>query len=138
MSFNVYGERGVVDLLAWHAQTRTLLVIELKTELVDVQELIGTLGRKVRLAARIGRERGWLPRTVVSWVVLSQSSMNHRRVMTHRAVLRAAFPQDGRAIRHWLRAPRGSVAGLSMWSNATPGGTKRSLGPSRRVARQRG
>jgi transcriptional regulator with XRE-family HTH domain len=28
VSFSVYGERGVIDLLAWHAASRTLLVVE--------------------------------------------------------------------------------------------------------------
>jgi transcriptional regulator with XRE-family HTH domain len=32
VSFSIYGGRGVVDLLAWHAATVHLLVIELKTE----------------------------------------------------------------------------------------------------------
>jgi transcriptional regulator with XRE-family HTH domain len=34
VSFNVYGERGVVDLVAWNPATRHLLVIELKTQFV--------------------------------------------------------------------------------------------------------
>ncbi len=40
VSFAIRGERGVVDILAWHAGTRTLLVIELKTEIVDVSDLM--------------------------------------------------------------------------------------------------
>lgn len=39
VSFSIYGERGVIDILAWHAATRSLLIIELKTELVDSQAL---------------------------------------------------------------------------------------------------
>ena len=30
VTFNVYGERGVIDILAWHAAGRALLIIELK------------------------------------------------------------------------------------------------------------
>src|SRR5450759_5709465 len=44
-SFSFSGERGVVDLLAWHAATRSLLVVELETETVEVQRLIGTVDR---------------------------------------------------------------------------------------------
>lgn len=33
VSFSIYGQRGVIDILAWHAATRSLLVIELKTEM---------------------------------------------------------------------------------------------------------
>ena len=32
VSFAHFGERGSIDLLAWHRQTATLLVIEIKTE----------------------------------------------------------------------------------------------------------
>ena len=55
VTFAVFGERGAIDILAWHPAMRALLVIELKTEIVDVNELIGTLDRKRRLAARIAR-----------------------------------------------------------------------------------
>jgi len=60
VTFAVYGERGAIDILAWHAGTRTLLVIELKTELVDVQETLGTLDRSSKaLESVLGRmERG--------------------------------------------------------------------------------
>jgi transcriptional regulator with XRE-family HTH domain len=112
-SFAIYGERGVIDILAWHAPTRSLLVIELKTELVDLQETVGTLDRKVRLAARVAAERGWNPATVSSWLVVAEGSTNRRRVAAHRAMLRAAFPGDGRSIQAWLRAPAGRVAALS-------------------------
>lgn len=46
VSFSIYGERGVIDLLAWHGPSRTLLVIELKTEVVDAAEMLGVLDRK--------------------------------------------------------------------------------------------
>ena len=39
VSFSVYGERGIIDIVAWHEATRTLLIVELKTELVDPQGL---------------------------------------------------------------------------------------------------
>ena len=70
VSFAVYGERGVIDILAWHVATRTLLIIELKTEIVDPQEVVGTLDRKRRLAARIARERGWDPATIATWLAV--------------------------------------------------------------------
>ncbi|MEA2632936.1 MAG: hypothetical protein QOE66_3155, partial [Chloroflexota bacterium] len=61
VSFAIYGERRVIDILAWHPGRRALLLIELKTELVDMNELLGTLDRKRRLARRIAQERGWDP-----------------------------------------------------------------------------
>ena len=38
VSFAIQGERGVIDILAWHAATRSLIVIELKTEIVNVSK----------------------------------------------------------------------------------------------------
>ena len=112
VSFAIYRERGVIDILAWHEGTRTLLVIELKTELVDVQETVGTLDRKARLAAQVAAERGWHASTVSTWLLIADSRTNRRRVGAHAAMLRAAFPVDGRTIQGWLQAPRGSVAAL--------------------------
>jgi hypothetical protein len=57
----VFGERGSIDLLAWHESSRTLLVIELKTELTSVEETLRRHDSKVRLAPGIARERfGWI------------------------------------------------------------------------------
>ena len=58
VSFSIYGERGVIDLLLWHPGRRALLVIELKTDIVDVGEMLGTLDMKRRLAWQIAEERG--------------------------------------------------------------------------------
>ncbi len=58
-SFSIWGERGVIDVLAWHAARRMLLVIELKTAIVDVQDLISTIDRKRRLAAEVASTRDW-------------------------------------------------------------------------------
>jgi hypothetical protein len=58
VSFSVYGERGVIDQIALHASAAHMLVLELKTEIVDVNELLGTFDRKLRLARTIAR--AWL------------------------------------------------------------------------------
>jgi transcriptional regulator with XRE-family HTH domain len=133
VTFSEYGERGAIDVLAWHAPTRTLLVIELKTELVDVQELLGTLDRKRRLARKIAGDRGWHPTEVGVWVILAGHRTNRRRVDEHRTVLRAALPADGRTMNAWLLAPRGPVAALSFWPYSTGAPGSRPLAPTRRV-----
>ena len=123
VSFSIYGERGIIDLLAWNQAKRALLVIELKTEIVDLNELVGTLDRKVRLAARIAREHGWAiePETTISaWVIVTDSRTNRRRLQAHSAMLRAAYPIDGRAIRPWLGRPSAPVRCLSFWSSTRP------------------
>jgi transcriptional regulator with XRE-family HTH domain len=119
VSFSIFGERGVIDLLAWHEATSAVLVIELKTELVDLNELVGTLDRKARLAPIIVRERGWLahPAPGSSWVIVANSSTARDRLAAHRSMLRAAYPLDGRMMTGWLHRPGRPVAALSFWSD---------------------
>jgi transcriptional regulator with XRE-family HTH domain len=133
VSFAIRGERGVIDILAWHEETRTLLVIELKTDIVDVNELLGTLDRKQRLAPRIARDRGWHPQTVATWLIVAGSVVNRRRVAAHASVLRAALPADGRSIQGWLRKPTDPLRCLSFWSNDATANTKSGPTGSRRV-----
>ena len=133
VSFSIYGERGVIDILAWHAASGSLLVIELKTAVVDVQELVGTMDRKIRLSPRIAAERGWHARTISAWVIVAAGTTNRRRIAAHRTMLRAAYPSDGRRIRAWLRRPVEPVRVLSMWSVLTPGHVRAGIAPIQRV-----
>jgi hypothetical protein len=135
VSFSVYGERGVIDVLALHAGRRALLVIELKTDVTDVNELVGTFDRKVRLAGQIAADRGWRAATVSGWVIVAPGRTNRVRVATHRAMLRAAFPIDPRRIRGWLQEPRGPMRALSIWP-ASANLTAPALAPIRRVPRR--
>ena len=65
VSFSIYGERGAIDILAWHQATRTLLILELKTLLLDPAELVRTMDKRVRLGKRIARDRDGRPRASV-------------------------------------------------------------------------
>jgi transcriptional regulator with XRE-family HTH domain len=141
VSFAIWGERGLVDILAWQPRRRMLLVIELKTAIVDVNELAGTFDRKMRLAIEIARRHGWAvpdPTTVSGWVVVSDTRTNRRRVAQHAAMLRAAFPSDGRTIRGWLARPTRQVRCLSFWHEpaAAPRDPAR-CAPTGHVARSR-
>jgi len=134
-SFAIFAERGVIDILAWHAGRRALLVIELKTDIVDVNDLVGGVDRKRRLAAQIATEFGWEAATVSVWVIVADGRTNRKRVAVHNAMLRAAFPVDGRSMGAWLRDPVRAISGLSMWhddhwQNGMAGAT-----PVRRVRR---
>jgi transcriptional regulator with XRE-family HTH domain len=117
VSFAIYGERGVIDILAFHEPTRALLVIELKTELVSLEDLLTSMDRRLRLAKKIAAERGWNAASTSGWVVITSSDANRRRVRSLASVLRSAFPADGRAIRSWLRGPSGEIRALSFWDN---------------------
>lgn len=122
VSFSVYGERGVIDALLWHPGAQALVVVELKSAVVDVQELLGTLDRKHRLGVRVARERGWAPVSVSRWVVVAETRTNRRRVAAHAALLRAALPLDGRAMRPWLRSPDRPVAALTFLTDRPSAG----------------
>lgn len=133
VSYSVYGERGVIDVLAWHVDRRALLVIELKTSIVDVNDLMGSMDRRRRLGPRVALERGWRPEQVGAWVAAADTPSNHRRLASHATVLRAAFPDDGRTVRRWLKDPAGPLAALSFLSPATGSGARADFRPVRRV-----
>lgn len=137
VSFSHFGERGVVDLVAWHAGTRTLLLIELKTELADVDNLLVVTDRRRRLAAKIAEPFGWQPRFVAQWVVLAESRTNERRLAAHRSRLRAAFPSDGRSVPGWLANPRGALSALSFLPDSTGSSVRRRSAPRLRVRARR-
>jgi hypothetical protein len=133
VSFAIYGERGVIDVLGWHPAWRTLLVVELKTEILDVQEMLGTLDRKRRLAPQIVRQKGWYPERTACWLVLAESTMNRRRVAAHATVLDRALPDRGAAVRQWLPEPSRPLAALSFLPVSHQAGGTRRLAPIRRV-----
>ena len=119
LSYSEYGERGSIDLVGWHLASRTLLVVEVKTELVSVEATLRKIDEKVRLGPRIVGERlGWRPAVVGRLVVLPSDRAQRRHVERHAPVLDRALPIRGRAIRAWLRDPRGPVAGLWFVSTA--------------------
>jgi len=138
VSFSIYGERGVIDILAWHPGRRALLIIELKTDIVDINDLAGSADRRRRLAPRIAAERGWDPVVVSVWVVVAPGRTNHRRVAAHQAMLRAAFPADGRAMNRWLHDPVTAISALSFWPDVPGENVGRALAPARRVTAHRG
>jgi transcriptional regulator with XRE-family HTH domain len=121
VSFSIYGERGIIDQLAWHAATCHLLVIELKTEFVDFNEMLGTLDRKVRLARTIAAGRGWRASQVSVWLIVVDTRTNRRHATEHATLLGARFKLDGRALRGWLQSPAEPVTGMAFWTDANGG-----------------
>jgi hypothetical protein len=113
VTFSIWGERGIIDLLAWHPASRTLLVVEIKTEIVEAGRLVAQVDRYRRLASEIAAGREWNPLQVATLVVVADTRTNRRRLADHRGVLRAAFPDDGRGIRGWLRSPGRTISALT-------------------------
>ena len=85
-SYAIYGERGRIDLLGWDPEARMVCLVEAKTELTDVQALLGGTDVRERLAPRIADERGWPPPSrVVSLLALADAWQNRVTVARHRA-----------------------------------------------------
>jgi transcriptional regulator with XRE-family HTH domain len=138
VSYSRYGERGRIDLLALHARSGVLLVVELKTELVDVQALLGSLDAKARLARTVAADLGWDARSVVPAIVF----VEHRTTRDRLARLDVLFDRyalRGRAALSWVRRPGpGPVPSGLLWFTATASarqpGMRARYRPPRRVA----
>lgn len=112
VSFNIRGERGSIDILAFHRPSGSLLVIEVKSVVPDLQAMFWGLDRKARLASDIARDRGWRVTTVSRLLVLPTDRTARRRVERHAATFDAALPSRTTAVRRWLRRPSGTMAGV--------------------------
>jgi len=105
VSFNHYGDRGRIDVFAFHPAARILLVTEIKTRLLDAQDVIGRLDIKRRVAPLMARERGWSPETSIPALLFREDSTTRRRLIATE-VLFAGYPLRGRSAVAWLRHPR--------------------------------
>ena len=135
VSFNEYGDRGSMDLLAFHRATRAVLIVEAKSELTAIEETVRRLHVKLRVGPRVARERfGSGLSTVSAVLVLPDTTVARARVRAHRATFDASLPARAVAIRHWLAAPSVGVrlAGILFLRDMNPGGTARARGRPRR------
>ena len=117
VSFNNYGERGSIDILAFHEPTRSLLVIEIKSVVPDLQSMLGTLDRKARIAMKVARGRGWQASSVSRLLVLPDDRTARRRVDRHGMTFDTVLPARTAAVRRWLAAPVGRLAGILFLSD---------------------
>lgn len=135
-SFNVYGERGSIDILAYHPTTRSLLVVEIKSVVPDMQSMLGALDRKGRLARDVARERGWEVGSVSRLLVLPNDRTARRRVEDHGATFRTALPARTVEVRRWLARPMGTIHGVMFVSDVRQAVTRHRVHPA--TARSRG
>lgn len=135
-TFNHYGERGSVDILAWHGAKQSLLITEIKSRLLDSQETNSTLARKARIVPQlVMKERGWRPVAIGVVLAMDELTANRSSVRRHAATFEAAYPQRGRAIRSWIRQPEGPLAGLWFLSASNTATGTRTRGSGKRVRR---
>jgi hypothetical protein len=133
VSYNRYGERGRVDLLAWHPSLRILVVVEIKTDVVDAQALLGSLDAKVRLAPFVARGLGWQnAATVVPALVIADESTNRRRLNRIQPLF-THLTRRGKTGISWLRRPEATGGGLLIFSILSPAHARH----VRRVGRHR-
>src|SRR5919109_3050090 len=136
VSFSIWGERGRIDVLAFHRPTGTLAVVEVKSVVPDSQEAIGVLDVKVRLAPQIARNRGWHPASVARILVIGDSPTARRRVDELGETYGSAFPVRGRDVGPWIRNPSfGPISGLMFLSYGTGGVIRRPPTGRQRVRR---
>jgi Holliday junction resolvase-like predicted endonuclease len=128
-TFSVYGERGSIDLLAFHAATGALLVIEVKSAIPDVQATLAGIDRKARLAVVVAKERRWPVRSVSRWLVVPGDRKSRRRVAAHETTFRAALPGRTRAMQSWAADPRGAAAGIVFVAPARQSGSRHRIRP---------
>jgi transcriptional regulator with XRE-family HTH domain len=104
VSFNHYGDRGRYDMLALHPTTRVVLVIEVKTAFGDLQDTIGRLDVKMRVAASVVSPLGWRPVAFVPVLILAEDTTARRTVRDH-PTLFARFTVRGRSALSWIQSP---------------------------------
>jgi hypothetical protein len=108
-SFSIYGERGSIDVLAWHPD-RALLVVEVKASIGDANQTLIGIDRKVRLAPAIAKRRGWSVGPVGALLVVAATTTARRRIARHDASFRTALPSTAIECRRWVMAPTGRPA----------------------------
>lgn len=138
VSFSEFGERGSIDVVAWHATTRSVLVVEVKSVIPDAQATIAPLDRKSRLAGKIARDRGWDPTTISRLLAVGENTTSRRRIAALDATFRVAFPVRGAAVARWIRRPDGAISGLLFLPDSSAGDLRRGIPGRQRVNRPPG
>lgn len=105
VSFNHYGDRGRVDIIAFHPLLRILLIVEIKSALGDLQETVGRLDVKVRIGRKIARDLGWTDVATLIPVLVIGDSRAARRIIAEHGALFESLNRRGRAALAWVRRP---------------------------------
>lgn len=136
VTYSEYGERGSYDILAFQPASGIVLVVEVKTDVTSAEATFRKLDEKVRLAPKVARQRfGWSVKGVAKVVVLPEVSTLRRRVGRHAVLFDRVLPDRSAAIRRWVAAPAGQLAGLWFLSPSRGTTSIRGRGGRERVRR---
>lgn len=129
VTFSRYGERGSIDVLARHGPTATVLVVEVKSTVPDLQGMLASLDRKARLAAWVADQLDWGDvATIGRLLVLPDRRTSYRRLAEHRSILTTALPDRGWRVRRWIRSPGAPgerpLAGILLLPDSQPRRTR--------------
>jgi transcriptional regulator with XRE-family HTH domain len=133
-SFNHFGDRGSVDVLAWRPDVGALLIVEIKSEIANLEETLRVLDMKSRVVpGLVRREKSWRPLVVGTVLVLPDATTHRSLVARHAALVSASLPARTLEMRRWLAEPSGSIRGVWFLGGTGPGGAMLNVKLSRRV-----
>jgi len=101
--------RGWIDVLGFRPADRSLLIGEVKTEILDLGAIQRTLAWYEREAWKAARLLGWNAQRSTAVLLVLATAENDARVSVNRAGLKASFPTKARQLQQWVDSP-GSTA----------------------------
>jgi len=105
---------GWIDVLAVRATDAACLVVEAKSELVDIGGALRQLGWYARDAWSAARARWWQPRTVTAALLLLDTQLNMAIVTAHAELMHGALPGRAPELLAWLRGTGPPVRGSAL------------------------
>jgi len=130
-SFSEWGERGRIDLLAYDPSSRLLVIVEVKTLLLDLQDLLGAMNVRERLASTIAGRRGWEIRRTVSILAVADGALNRSVVRRHPALFKTL------EVRRLSRTALAAGRRLLIWVPPASAGRSSWVATKQRVRRRR-
>jgi transcriptional regulator with XRE-family HTH domain len=115
---------GWIDLLSFEPESRSLLIVEVKTELDDIGQIERTLSWYTREGWTAARRLHWRPARVVAWLLVLATDVNDERIRANRELLTRAFPARAREGLAAL-APAGDAAPMRLLALIDPRSRRR-------------
>jgi transcriptional regulator with XRE-family HTH domain len=107
VTFSIFGERGSIDVFAWHPIRHVVAVNEVKASIGEAGNMVLGVDRKSRLAPQIAKARGWSCNGVARFLVVADGSTARDQIARHADTFRTAFPAGGRECLAFIKDPIG-------------------------------